>query len=341
MRHTRSDRKELYFSIGNYGSQICYSVITLATEVHPDKNHGDPKAAEDFIALGEAYQVLIDPEKRGWYNKHGKLCIPQDFWLHSYCVYGMVYGSECFKDYIGEFASTTFLSCLEMEEEAEDPEVRKKRAWEKTQKLLEERHENLTKIMIDRIQPYVDGHIDEFEKLVDSEARRLSTAAFGECLLHTLGIAYMTKAANELKGKEECGRTKWIKVNGPKGFEMRSQIHAAKESERTVGRLDRTNQSQHDKEEDLRLHIFSYLNNWRIDNAWSTNVVDIDTISSYICKAILKDSTVSKDVLRLRAEALAKLGKIFKGANPPYRREYNICLEDGQQNENEDSDYSD
>lgn len=42
--------------------------------------------------------------------------------------------------------------------------------------MLKERHEKITKVMIDRIQPYVDGHMDEFEKSVDSEARRLSTA---------------------------------------------------------------------------------------------------------------------------------------------------------------------
>ncbi|XP_050365386.1 chaperone protein dnaJ 10-like [Argentina anserina] len=312
-----------------------------AAEAHPDQNPGDPKAAEDFIALAEAFQVLMDPEKRGWYNKHGKLCIPQDYWLHSHSVYGMVYGNECFKDYIGELALTTFSFFLEMEEETEDPEVRKKRAWETTQALLKERHEKLTEIMIDRIQPYVDGHMDEFEKAIDSEARRLSTAAFGECLLYTIGIVYIAKAAKELKGKEEVERARWIKVKGPKGFELRSQIHAARESERTAGRLDRPNMSQAHREEDLRENLFSHLDNWRIDNTWSTNVIDIETSASYICKALLNDSSASKDILKFRAEALDKLGKIFKGTSPPFHREYSICLEDGQEIENDDSDFSD
>nr|XP_011457709.1 PREDICTED: chaperone protein dnaJ 10-like isoform X1 [Fragaria vesca subsp. vesca]XP_011457710.1 PREDICTED: chaperone protein dnaJ 10-like isoform X1 [Fragaria vesca subsp. vesca] len=322
-------------------TEIKNAYYQKATEAHPDKNPGDAKAAEDFAALAEAFQVLMDPDKRGWYNKHGKLCIPQDFWLHSYCVYGMFFGSECFKDYIGEFAFTTFSSFLEMEEETEDPEVRRKRAWEKTQALLKERHEKITKVMIDRIQPYVDGHMDEFEKSVDSEARRLSTAAFGECLLFTLGVIYIAKAAKELKGKEEAGRIRWIKVKGPKGFELRSQIHAAKESDRTAGQRDRPNNSQANKEDDLRREIFCYLDNSRLRNTWSINVTDIELCLSYICKAILKDSTVSKDVLRLRAEALDKLGRIFKGTSPPYHREYGICVEDEQENENEDSDFSD
>lgn len=55
----------------------------------------------------------------------------RDYWVHSASVYGKAFGSECFEDYIGESVSITFLSCFEMEEEAEDPEVRMKRAWEK------------------------------------------------------------------------------------------------------------------------------------------------------------------------------------------------------------------
>lgn len=35
--------------------------------------------------------------------------------------------------------------------------------------------------MKDRIQPFVDGHKEKFEKSVDSEARRLSTAGKPYC----------------------------------------------------------------------------------------------------------------------------------------------------------------
>jgi DnaJ-class molecular chaperone len=41
----------------------------LALKYHPDRNPGDPRAEERFKETSEAYGVLIDPVKRGQYNR--------------------------------------------------------------------------------------------------------------------------------------------------------------------------------------------------------------------------------------------------------------------------------
>jgi molecular chaperone DnaJ len=45
----------------------------LAAKHHPDKNPNNPKAADTFKGISEAYQTLGDPEKRKQYDEMRRL----------------------------------------------------------------------------------------------------------------------------------------------------------------------------------------------------------------------------------------------------------------------------
>jgi len=44
----------------------------LSKKYHPDKNPGDDSAQQKFMEIGEAYEVLNDPDKRAVYDRYGK-----------------------------------------------------------------------------------------------------------------------------------------------------------------------------------------------------------------------------------------------------------------------------
>lgn len=51
--------------------EIKKSFRRLAKQYHPDANSGDTATAEKFKEIGEAYQVLSDPDKRQMYDRFG------------------------------------------------------------------------------------------------------------------------------------------------------------------------------------------------------------------------------------------------------------------------------
>ena len=52
-------------------ADIKKSYRRLAMKYHPDRNPGDREAEEHFKEISQAYDILIDPEKRAAYDRYG------------------------------------------------------------------------------------------------------------------------------------------------------------------------------------------------------------------------------------------------------------------------------
>ncbi|RLV90292.1 Protein CAJ1 [Spathaspora sp. JA1] len=87
-----------------------------AIKLHPDKNANDPKAAEKFQELGEAYGILQNPETRKIYDEFGVEGMKENAAAKEAAdvdpaeFFTMIFGGEAFNDWIGELSMLSEIS---------------------------------------------------------------------------------------------------------------------------------------------------------------------------------------------------------------------------------------
>ncbi len=78
MAKTKRDYYEvLGLSKGSTPDEVKKAYRKMAVQHHPDKNPGDHTAEEKFKELGEAYDVLSDPDKRAAFDRYGHAAFAQ------------------------------------------------------------------------------------------------------------------------------------------------------------------------------------------------------------------------------------------------------------------------
>ena len=109
-----SDKRDYYEILGVSRTaskeEIKDAYRALAKKFHPDLNKDNPKLAEEkFKELSEAYEVLIDDDKRARYDQHGRVGVETDFskggftWQDFSHISDLedIFGHDIFSDFFG------------------------------------------------------------------------------------------------------------------------------------------------------------------------------------------------------------------------------------------------
>ncbi len=210
--------------------QIKKAYYLKARDSHPDKHPNDPLANERFQKVGQAYQVLSDPNLRIEYDMVGSegSGVMDSANLDAGALYAMVFGSEKFESLIGELKLANLLrgagkaatsKNLDSEDDmnsimGEAAKLSKEKdleSWKQRKRII-----SCAVNLVERLNPYVDGTAgttssdssssgvitqdleERFRKMVQEEASDLASTPFGAALVTVIGNVYQESARQEL-----------------------------------------------------------------------------------------------------------------------------------------------
>jgi len=151
-----------------------------------------------------------------------------------------------------------------------------------------------------------------FEEEMRQQAAELATTMFGELLLHTIGGVYIA-SANRYLGKGSLSKS----VDGTKAYWKQKRHTYGTHITAAKSMIKMYKASKNVKAEDEQKVPEAKDMATFLEGAWNVSVLDVESTLRHICKKVLTDTSVSKQELSRRAEAMLRVGAVFLATESP------------------------
>ncbi|CAG8653811.1 9718_t:CDS:2, partial [Racocetra persica] len=312
-------------------SEIKKQYHKLALQFHPDKNKS-PDAEQQFKKISDAYQILSNPDLRQRYNEFGgkNNVEPEGGFVNPEDFFRQQFGGDRFVDIIGEISigrdmKEVLQKADEManedltEEERIRREANRAAHDDERDKIRQQRIDKLVANLIHKLSMYVEG-IDytqsaaaDFKSIIEYEAEELKAESYGVELLHAIGFTYSLKAKQYLGSEQIFGLPRFGHILREKGHvfsETISTLRSAIDLQQSFKELQKAEQEGVNAQEKSKLEEATATKG--LTALWKGSKLEVEGVLREVCDRVLSDPSVSKTVLKKRAEGLKIIGAVYE-----------------------------
>lgn len=264
------------------------------------------------------YRVLSDPVKREEYHRVGASAATDDAMMDPKALFALMFSD--FEHIVGDLATATILSTMEMEAVAantekpegiaeESQDMSKARA-EKRAEFQKVREAHLVKLLNRRLDAWLRGDANVFIEHAKVEVRALRAQPFGRDLLKTAAYVYKKQASKALDHGPLKGVNHFFDDLGDKAHSLKSQLRALEGGVKALSEAATTGEHE-SLDEAARREAVSTLG-----AVWLASVIDIERTLKHVVSAVLHVEGKEKPQQEIlgKAEGLLVLSQIFKQA---------------------------
>lgn len=308
--------------------EIKKAYYKLSKQHHPDKNpEKKEEATAMFQQIGEAYQVLSDPELRERYDKFGKEGVEQHDFVDPSAMFSMLFGGGKFEHLVGEL-KMAYMAKNGMDESTDNGKpMSEASANREFQVWQAERVAELSRLLVQRLDRYVQGDERGFALEAFEERASLKDESTGEKMLESIGHTYVQTAKTVTAKFRTHGvfsdmRSKGLQFQkGFRSFEsgisavsglVRTGVTHYKLSKR-IEKLQRAGAQEEDIKKDIEVGKFtSHILGGVHDVLWRFSRFDVEDTVRKVATIVTSERGAPQEVLQRRCDALIVLGSIFQ-----------------------------